>query len=169
MLLLPPVRFSTTTCWRQMSDSRPATRRVTASMAPPAATGQMMRTTWFGHAGGEGACASARRTMQPGASADAARYPANRRRLSMGSTSPSSLPSRQRSVRASTARLELVQERLLPRAKSHNPRCPAGGRVAMPRPGAAARLQLSLLSLCDRWKVVVAVDGLLAHVLAAVE
>src|SRR5262245_42310179 len=141
ILLLPPVRFSTSTCWRQISDSRPATRRVTASMAPPAAIGQMTRTGRLGQFGGEGCCASARRATEPGASADTARYPANRRRLIMGSTSPSSLPSTAaKRVRASTARLELVQERLLPRAKSHNPRCPAGGRVAMPRLGRQSRL-----------------------------
>src|SRR5215468_9369513 len=34
--------------------------------------------------------------------------------------------------------------------------------------GRKRRLELSLLSLCDRGKVIVAVDGLLAHVLAAV-
>src|SRR5262249_57285100 len=65
---------------------------------------------------------------------------------------------------------ERVQVRLLPWVKSYNPRCPAGGRVAMPRRGRSrGRLELSLLSLCDRGKVIVAVDGLLAHVLAAVE
>src|SRR5215831_12346880 len=49
ILLLPPVRFSTTTCWRQISASRFATKRVTASMPPPAAIGQITRTTRFGN------------------------------------------------------------------------------------------------------------------------
>src|SRR5262245_55754465 len=70
MLLLPPVRFSTTTCWRQTSASRPATRRVTASMPPPAAIGQMTRTTRVGQAAG--ACANALQETETGTSAVAA-------------------------------------------------------------------------------------------------
>src|SRR6516225_2480929 len=49
-ILLPaPVLFSTTTCCRQIWDSWAATIRAVASNPPPAAIGQMMRTTCFGH------------------------------------------------------------------------------------------------------------------------
>src|SRR5262245_49945987 len=47
--------------------------------------------------------------------------------------------------------------------------CGRSRRHAASGAAVAAGLQLSLLSLCDRGKVIVAVDGLLAHVLATVE
>src|SRR5262245_24355915 len=49
MLPPAPVLFSTTTCWRQIWDSWAATIRAVASNPPPAAIGQLIRTTCFGH------------------------------------------------------------------------------------------------------------------------
>src|SRR5262249_40145839 len=49
MLPLAPDLFSTTTCWRQISESRTAAIRAVASIPPPAASGQTMRTNCVGH------------------------------------------------------------------------------------------------------------------------
>src|SRR5215470_2612410 len=54
MLPLAPVLFSTTTCCDQISARRAPTMRDIASIPPPAASGQMMRTT---RAGQSRACA----------------------------------------------------------------------------------------------------------------
>ena len=122
-----------------------------------------MRTTPFGHA-----CARARASGQRWGRA---RTPQIARQTGGGSASASTLPiaSSQRSQRARIDRASYSFRRGYCRASSPTTRV-RRVVVAMPRPATevAAGLALSLLS-CDRGKVAVAVHGLLAHMLAAVE
>src|SRR5215475_8918323 len=75
MLVAPPPRFSTTTCWPQISDSLPATTRAMASVPPPGGNGTTRRTYRFGQ---PEVCACAL-LMRP--SAEAAESEMMRRRL----------------------------------------------------------------------------------------
>src|SRR5215475_9882645 len=65
-----PVRFSTTTCWPIVSDMRSPAARAIKSIAPPGASGTMIRTGLFGQSD---ACAQAReRLPRPAATAPVA-------------------------------------------------------------------------------------------------
>ena len=48
MLVPPPGRFSTTTCWPHSFDSGSAMRRAATSVGPPGASGTIRRTKRFG-------------------------------------------------------------------------------------------------------------------------
>ena len=60
MLPLAPDLFSATTCWPQISERWAATIRAVASIPPPAASGQTMRTNCVGHLS---ACAASGRAV----------------------------------------------------------------------------------------------------------
>src|SRR5262249_6856628 len=77
MLVAAPPRFSTTTCWPQISDSLPATTRAMASVPPPGGNGTTRRTYRFGQ---PEVCARALLTRP---SAEAAESAMKRRRLIM--------------------------------------------------------------------------------------
>src|SRR5215468_2761423 len=83
MLVAPPPRFSTTTCWPHSSDSFPATMRAIASVPPPGGNGTIMRTNRFGHAS-----ARAGRMARAGATVDAAASTTRRRRSIIAARSP---------------------------------------------------------------------------------
>src|SRR5258707_11099325 len=79
ILVAAPPRFSTPTCWPQISESLPATTRAIASVPPPGGNGTTSRTKRVGQP-----CADAR-LGSAGAAIEAAVSAMARRRLSMGS------------------------------------------------------------------------------------
>src|SRR5690349_7516377 len=130
------------------------------SVAPPGTNGTMMRTWRSGHPP-----AAAERANAPWLSAEAAASPAKARRVSIGSSSPTLASRAERRCARFIYASRLVQQRLLPRATRHNG--PVLRKVACR--GCRERFSLFALALSDRRKIGIAIDGLLAHVLPAIE